>query len=106
MGRLPGAYSESLAHPHMLIFFDSAIPYFGWLTGWLGRTFGRDETRGAFTVAFAAAGVKIQKDMAKYKGAYLTWWEQIEIPKPQARNEDLAKELWQTTESILEELGV
>jgi len=92
--------------PQTRLFFDNVIPYFGWLTTWLARTFGRDETRGAFTVTFAAAGVKIQKDMAKYKGAYLTWWDQIENLAAQARNEGLSKELWQTTESIIEELGI
>jgi len=93
--------------PQLRIFFEDSFPYFGrQFSGWLARTFGRDETCGAWTPTFAAAGVGIQKDKEKYKGAYLTWWNQIEVQAANARDEQLAKQLWQTTEAILKELNI
>jgi hypothetical protein len=92
--------------PAATIFFDTAIPYFGWLTGGLARMFALDEVMGAWTPSFAAAGVEVRENKEKYKGAYMTWWKQIEVPMPQARSEKLAKELWETTEEVLRELNV
>jgi len=92
--------------PQSLHFFENAIPFLGWFLVWLARKFALDETRGAWTLAFAAAGVKIQKDKDRYKGMYLTWWDRIVIPAAHARNERLANELWETTESVLRELDV
>jgi hypothetical protein len=92
--------------PASLSLFDNAIPYLGWLIGWLVRRLALDEVQGAWPLAFAAAGVKVHNDREKYKAAYLTWWEQIEIPTAQARSETLAKELWQTSELVLQELKI
>jgi len=92
--------------PAATIFFDTAIPYLGWLTGGLARMFALDEVRGAWTPSFAAAGIQVREDKEKYRGSYITWWKQVEVPEPLARSEKLAKELWETTEEVLRELKV
>lgn len=74
--------------------------------GWLIRIFARDEIRGAWTPTFAAAGVKVAQNKGKYKAAHLTWWQKIEALNAQGKSEALAKELWETTETVLQELKV
>jgi len=92
--------------PAATIFFDTAIPYLGWLTGGLARLFAHSDINGAWTPCFAAAGVKVREDKEKYKGTYMTWWNVVETPAPQGRSETLAKELWDTTEEVVRELKV
>lgn len=63
-------------------------------------------TKGAYTSVFAAASPIVRENPDKYKGAYLEPVAQLGKPYEQALNDGLAKELWETTEEILKEIGV
>ncbi|KAG1823186.1 hypothetical protein EV424DRAFT_769957 [Suillus variegatus] len=62
--------------------------------------------QGAYTSAFAAASEEIAKQREKYKGMYLTPVGKITKPTKVARDEGLAKELWDTVDRFLEEKGI
>lgn len=62
---------------------------------------------GAYGTVLAAAGSAVREDREKYKGAFIVPPGKIGTPPaPQADSEDLAKELWETTESVCKTLGV
>jgi NAD(P)-dependent dehydrogenase (short-subunit alcohol dehydrogenase family) len=90
--------------PAVKKFCDDTVPYLGWLVSDITKMISLDEMKGSWTPSFAAAGVEIQNNRVQYKGAYLTPWKRIENPATQAQSEALAKELWETTESILRDL--
>ena len=58
------------------------------------------------TSAFAAAGKDVVQDTVRFKGVYFTPVAKIAEPSKAAQDERLAKELWETTESILREMGL
>ena len=57
--------------------------------------------------AFAAAGKDVAQDKARFKAVYLTLLvvARISDPTKEGQDERLAKELWETTESILKDIG-
>lgn len=61
---------------------------------------------GGITPAFAAASVEVKADREKYEGAYLVPYGKIEKGSKEAEDPDLAKELYNTTERILSEIGL
>lgn len=61
---------------------------------------------GGVNVAFAAASKEVKEHRGKYKGAYLTPVARITQPSKPARDERLAKELYQTSLDIMKELTV
>ncbi|KAH9933902.1 NAD(P)-binding protein [Fomitopsis serialis] len=64
-------------------------------------------TRGAFTSVFAAAAPAVRQETERYKAAYLLPPGRIGAPPhPDARNPVLARELWDTTERLLREMGI
>ncbi|KAF7359881.1 NAD-binding protein [Mycena venus] len=84
------------------------VPFFGWfLTGVVARLFFKSWRIGAMPVAFAAAGPEVVGPQhEKYKGAYLTPMDVIARPSKSARDPRLQKELYDTTERIVRELGL
>ena len=58
---------------------------------------------GGYTPAWAAASRTVGEERDNYKGVYLVPYDAIEEASEAARREDLAKELWETTERILRE---
>ncbi|KAG1796067.1 uncharacterized protein HD556DRAFT_1362675 [Suillus plorans] len=62
--------------------------------------------QGAYTSAFAAASEEVAKQREKYKGMYLIPFGKITDPTKVARDEGLAKELWDTVDKFLEEKGI
>lgn len=58
------------------------------------------------TSAFAAAGTDLAQDRERFKGVYFTPVAKVTEPTKAAQDERLAKELWETTKSILKELGL
>ncbi|KAH9992310.1 hypothetical protein BJV77DRAFT_945507 [Russula vinacea] len=56
---------------------------------------------GGYTPAWAAASRQVFEERDKYKGKYLVPFGVLEEASEDARREDLAKELWDTTEGIL-----
>ncbi|KAI0264631.1 hypothetical protein BC834DRAFT_992831 [Gloeopeniophorella convolvens] len=76
---------------------------FGTLINWGFSLFFISPHDGGYTPAWAAAARKVAETREKYKGKYLVPYGVIEEASEDARREELAKELWDTTESILKE---
>ena len=60
---------------------------------------------GGYTPAWAAASRQVFEERDKYKGKYLVPYGIIEEASEDARKEDLAKELWETTEKVLKDFN-
>jgi hypothetical protein len=58
---------------------------------------------GGYTPAWAAASRQVFEERDKYKGKYLVPYGVLEDASEDARSEDLARELWDTTERVLKE---
>lgn len=63
-------------------------------------------SKGAYTSVFAAASPEVRAHPETYKGAYLQPVAKVGKPTDDGNNSELAKELWVTTEKILEEIGM
>ncbi|KDQ62505.1 hypothetical protein JAAARDRAFT_30410 [Jaapia argillacea MUCL 33604] len=74
--------------------------------GLLAKLFFTTPDVGAHNSVFAAASSRIKEDPKLYKGAYLTPVGKVVLPSKQAQSAELAAELWNTTESILEAMGL
>lgn len=75
--------------------------------GTFGRFFFIPPDRGSYASVFAAGAPVVRAEPEKYKAAYLTPKARIgKPPSQQATNANLAKELWETTERIVKEIGV
>lgn len=61
---------------------------------------------GAGTPVLAAVSPTIRAEADKYKGAYLRPIGKLDKFGGQAQNDELAKELWTTTEQLLREWNV
>lgn len=65
--------------------------------------------KGAYCSVFAAAAPTVRAQAGEYEGMYLNADRTIgkkPTPSEDCYNEDLAKELWETTRTLLTELGV
>ncbi|KAG1813703.1 uncharacterized protein BJ212DRAFT_1482598 [Suillus subaureus] len=62
--------------------------------------------QGAYNSAFAAASEEVSKQREKYKGTYLTPVGKLTEPTKVAKDEELAKELWDTVDKFLKERGI
>jgi hypothetical protein len=76
---------------------------FGTLIKWGFSLFFISPHDGGYTPAWAAASRTVGEERDSYKGGYLVPYGVIEEASEDARREDLAKELWETTERILGE---
>lgn len=73
----------------------------------LVRTLWTPPTRGAFASVFAAASPAARMHADDYRGAYVQPpGRKGTPPHPDARSALLARELWDTTERLLDEMGV
>ncbi|KAF8903480.1 NAD-binding protein [Gymnopilus junonius] len=86
--------------------FLSSIPYLGKLIEVVFGSLFKSWRQGAYTSVFAAASPEVRQNKDLYKGAYLTPVAKITKPSKSATNAKLATELYDTTESVLKELGV
>lgn len=87
--------------------FLSSVPYVGRaVSGLLGPLLFSSWRTGAFTSTFAAASTEVSLNRDRYKGSYLSPVAKLTMPSKSALNSVLAKELYDTTESVLKELGV
>ncbi|KAF5368335.1 hypothetical protein D9758_002229 [Tetrapyrgos nigripes] len=75
-------------------------------TNVLGPLFFAPWRKGAMTVGFGAAGKEVKEQSETYQGAYLAPIAAITTPSKYALDERLAKELHETTENIVKELGL
>jgi len=58
------------------------------------------------TVGYAAAGKEVKEQREKWQGVYLTPIATITKPSQYALDERLAKELYDTTEKVVKDLGL
>ena len=72
----------------------------------MSSTFFASSADGALNSVFAAAAPTVRANAENYKGAYLRPTGVIGIPNKDALKVELAQELWETTETILKEIGV
>jgi hypothetical protein len=69
--------------------------------------FFRSAEKGSYGSVFAAVSPKVREDAETYKGAYLNPnIKALRAPNEDVYKEELAKELWQSTEEILTDVGV
>jgi hypothetical protein len=61
---------------------------------------------GAYNTCFAAASPLVRQHPEQYKGAYLVPVGVIEEPEKNAKRNDLALELWETSERVLKDIGI
>ncbi|XP_014550067.1 hypothetical protein COCVIDRAFT_116571 [Bipolaris victoriae FI3] len=62
--------------------------------------------QGAITPLFAAVHSEPREDIESFKGAFLLPWGGLKEPSELAQDEVLAKELWETSEKVLEKVLV
>ncbi|KAF9559291.1 NAD(P)-binding protein [Agrocybe pediades] len=84
----------------------NTVPYLSWLTSRLSAWIGAKPKEGAYTSLFAAAHPEVKQKREKYDGVYLVPVGKIGKISENARDERLARELWETTERKMKELGV
>jgi len=92
-------------HPGGVNTFASRTPYPFLASVVMGLFFSVPET-GAYTSCFAAASPLVRRNPEKYRGAYLVPVGVITEPGDNAKRDDLALDLWETTEKILKEIGI
>ncbi|GLB39252.1 putative enoyl-(Acyl carrier protein) reductase [Lyophyllum shimeji] len=78
------------------------------LSSWLVRLAIADPERGAYTSVFAAASKRIAENKEEYNGVYLESKPTGRITKvgKLAASEELAAQLWETTEAFLASIGL
>ena len=80
------------------------IPVLGPILGVLYRIFFIDPVKGSHATVFAATSPEVAQKRNEFKGAYIVrHGTQGKIgvpPHPQAESAELARELWETTESL------
>ena len=76
---------------------------FGRVINWGFSLFFISPHDGGYTPAWAAASRRVFEERDRYKGKYLVPYGDLEDASKDARREDLAKELWDTTERVLKE---
>ena len=109
---MSGGFSPFLLKKHIVIpymtegnvkLFTSLT--FGRLINWGFSLFFISPHDGGYTPAWAAAAREVFEERDKYKGKYLVPFGTLEEASKDAQREDLAKELWETTEKVLKDFG-
>ncbi len=92
--------------PNMSRFIDKRGPISRPFWSLAVHTFFGPMRRGAMNSAYAAASPEVRANAKTFMGAYLDPVAVIVDPSPQARDERLMDELYDTTLEILKELGM
>ncbi|KZS87517.1 NAD-P-binding protein [Sistotremastrum niveocremeum HHB9708] len=79
---------------------------FGSFLKTIAGTFLKSSSDGALTSTFAAAAPVVRQWPEKYRGAYLEPYTKIASKRKEAQSKDSGKELWNTTEKIVDEMGL
>lgn len=85
--------------------FAARMP-FPWVAAVLFALFFAIPEVGAYTSCFATAASEVRDNPEKFKGAFLEPVGIVTPPSEVARRDELAEELWETTERILEDLRI
>ncbi|KAJ7039450.1 NAD-P-binding protein [Mycena alexandri] len=87
--------------------FLTGIPFLsGFIKKYVAPLFFGPWRKGAMTVAFAAAGKEVVQEQERYRGAYLVPIATITQASSFARDERLQRELYDTTEKVIREMGL
>ena len=81
---------------------EGSIVTWPWLLQPFARIFAASEASGAKSALFATTSADVKKDAAKYKAAYLDAWGWIGRPSAQAKDAQLAGDLWKLTRDIVD----
>lgn len=73
---------------------------------WMVHLFFRTPEEGAHTVVIAAAAPRVRQNEADYRGAYLVPIGKIGKQSDTAKDDSLAKDLWELSERVLAEEGL
>ncbi|THV07505.1 NAD(P)-binding protein [Dendrothele bispora CBS 962.96] len=98
----PGAIKTTGSDKFLL-----TIPIFTSLVkNWIAPLFFGPWRKGAMTIGYAAAGKDVKDQREEWQGVYVLPYAAITKPSSYALDERLAKELYDTTEKILRDLGL
>ena len=78
----------------------------GFVWSWIGHLFLLSPSDGALNSVFAAVAPVVRANAGAYKGAHLRFPGVIGAPNQEALDVELAKELWESSEVILQEIGI
>lgn len=92
-------------HPGEVNTFASRTPFPVLASIFMGLFFVTPEV-GAYNSCFAAASPLIRQHPEKYKAIYLVPVGVIQAPGKNAQRDDLARDLWETTENVLKDLAI
>ncbi|KZT31947.1 NAD(P)-binding protein [Sistotremastrum suecicum HHB10207 ss-3] len=95
----------SVSTPGALEGIKDSLPFPSFFQTLVSLIFKTSST-GALTSAFAAGSPVIRQEPAKYKAAYLVPYGKLGEKRPEAKSEALAKDLWNTTEKFVAEIGL
>ncbi|CAL1696221.1 unnamed protein product [Somion occarium] len=70
----------------------------------ISRLFSYEPEEGSFTTLYAAASPAVRQNPAAYRAKYIAPITKVVEPSTQARNPNLAKTLWNSTEKILKDV--
>ncbi|KAF4615754.1 hypothetical protein D9613_012425 [Agrocybe pediades] len=103
--------NPGMVQTHGSYTFLSQIPVFGWVLQLISPLMFTSPRKGALNSAWAAASPEVRlgswkEGGEKYKGVYVLPVGVLDAPSESATSERLARELWDTTEGILKELGI
>ena len=90
--------------------FATTLPFpLNHIFAWIASLTWSSPAKGAYSSVFAAASPVVKEKAAEYGGAYMnadTTPGKVGTPSVESWDDELADELWQTTETLLGELGV
>ena len=104
----PGwVYTEGVAEKEPTL----SIPVLGPVLRVIYKATFKTTEEGAYSTVFSAASSAVREDRARYQGAFIMPDRKqggvvAKPPASQAESEELAQELWSTTEEILNGLGL
>lgn len=84
----------------------SAGPILAPIYAFIANAFFMTPEKGAYSPVYAAAAPAVRAESGKYRGAYVVPPGMLGRAGKQAQDPELAKELWETTEKILGEMGL
>ena len=94
-------------HPGVVNTFADRLPRFRFIAKILMRIFFKTWDQGAYNSVFSAASPLVREHPEIYQGAYIEGdYGKVATPSKNARDIEIAAELWETTESFLESIGL
>ena len=94
-------------HPGLVDTFTDRLPRFRSIAKILMSVFFKTWDQGAYNSVFAAASPVVREHPEIYKGVYIEGdYGKVVAPSKDAQDAEIAAELWKTTESFVESIGL